>query len=136
MSAKESIICLAIDNRQKDIFFKIINFVGEAQNLAGQQKTDNNMNLTPLSDNLIVKPLQEEKPTSGIVLPESEKDKPEKGEVVAVGPGRFLDNGNRLPLAVKVGDKVLFRKYAPDEFKQGEQKFLILREPDIIAIIN
>ena len=96
------------------------------------------MNLKPLSDHLIVKPIIEDKTTkSGIVLPDTvDKDKPETGEVVAVGPGRVLDNGNRLAMSVKVGQKVLFKKYSPDEFKVGDEEYLVLSESDVIAIIE
>lgn len=92
------------------------------------------MNLKPLNDNLIIKPL-EEKSSVTIVLPDSEKENPEKGEVVAVGPGRVLDNGNRLPMGVKVGDKVMFKKYSPDKIEFGDKEFLVLKESDVIAVI-
>ena len=96
------------------------------------------MNLKPLSDHLIVKPIVEDKTTkSGIVLPDTvDKDKPETGQVVAVGPGRVLDNGNRLAIAVKAGQKVLFKKYSPDEFKVDGEDYLVLSESDVIAIIE
>ncbi|NCP17368.1 co-chaperone GroES [Candidatus Kuenenbacteria bacterium CG_4_9_14_3_um_filter_39_14] len=96
------------------------------------------MNLKPLSDHLIVKPIIEDKTTkSGIVLPDTvDKEKPETGEVVAVGPGRVLDNGNRLAMSVKVGQKVLFKKYSPDEFKVDDEDYLVLSESDVIAIIE
>ncbi|HPA25447.1 MAG TPA: co-chaperone GroES [bacterium] len=92
--------------------------------------------LKPLTDHLLVKPLQKESSKSGLVLPDSEKERPERGEVVAVGEGRILDNGTRLAMSVKVGDKILFRKYTPDEIKEGEETFLILSESDVLAIIN
>jgi len=96
------------------------------------------MNLKPINDHLIVKPLEEDKTTkSGIVLPETvDKEKPEQGEVVAVGPGRVLDNGSRLAMSVKVGNKVLFKKYSPDEIKVGGEDFLVLSENDIMAIVE
>ncbi|MDD5043915.1 MAG: co-chaperone GroES [Patescibacteria group bacterium] len=96
------------------------------------------MKLKPLNDHLIVKPLNEEETTkSGIVLPDTvEKEKPEKGEIIAVGPGKLLDNGNRAPLQVKVGDKVMFKKYSPDEVKIEKETFLILAESDILAVIE
>jgi len=96
------------------------------------------MNLKPLSDHLIVKAIQEDTTTkSGIVLPDTvDKEKPEKGEVVAVGPGRILDNGTKLEMSVKVGDKVMFKKYAPDEIKVEGIEYLILSESDILAIIK
>ena len=96
------------------------------------------MNLKPLNDHLIVKPIQEDKTTkSGIVLPETvDKEKPEQGEVMAVGPGRALDNGNRLSMSVKVGNKVLFKKYSPDEIKMNGEDLLVLSESDVIAIVE
>jgi chaperonin GroES len=96
------------------------------------------MKLKPLSNNVIVKPLKNETSTkSGIVLPETiDKEKPETGEVVAVGSGRVLDNGQTAPLTVKVGDRVMFKKYSPDEIKIDEEDYLVLSESDIIAIIE
>ncbi|NQU83546.1 MAG: co-chaperone GroES [Parcubacteria group bacterium] len=94
------------------------------------------MNFKPLSDNLLVKPLaQEEVTKSGIVLPDSSKEKPEKGTVVAVGTGKF-ENGQRQPMSVKVGDVVMFKKYSPDEVKVDEDKMLIISESDILGIIE
>lgn len=96
------------------------------------------MNLRPLNDHLIVKPVLEDAITkSGIVLPDTvDKEKPEQGEVVAVGPGRALDNGSRLEMSVKVGNKILFKKYSPDEIKVKGEDFLVLSESDVIAIIE
>lgn len=101
------------------------------------------MNLQPLTDHLIIKPLKasdalKEEGKSGIVLPESEKDKKSgKGEVLAIGPGRTLDNGNKLTMSVKVGDKILFREYAGDEIKdESGEKHLIITESEVLAIIN
>ena len=96
------------------------------------------MNLKPLSNNVIVKPLKQEEMTkSGIVLPDTlDKEKPEKGEVVAVGTGRLLDNGQVAKMTVKVGDKVMFKKYSPDEVKVDNEDYLVLSENDIIAIIE
>ncbi len=96
------------------------------------------MNLKPLTDHLIVKPIHEDEATkAGIILPDTaEKERPEKGEVVAVGPGRVLDNGNRLPMSTKVGDKILFKKYSPDEIKVDGEEYLVLSESDVIAIIE
>ena len=97
-----------------------------------------NMNLKPLNDHLVVKPIQEDITTkSGIVLPDTvDKEKPERGEVVAVGPGRVLDNGNRLPLSIKVGQKILFKKYSPDEIKVEGKDYLVLSENDVIGVIE
>ncbi|MBU1160446.1 MAG: co-chaperone GroES [Patescibacteria group bacterium] len=96
------------------------------------------MNLKPLHSNVIVKPITEDKTTkSGIVLPDTvDKEKPEKGEVVAVGAGKLLDNGQRAQMSVKVGDKIMFKKYSPDEIKVEDKEYLIISEDDILAIIN
>jgi chaperonin GroES len=96
------------------------------------------MKLKPLSNNVIVKPLKKEEMTkSGIVLPDTvDKEKPEKGEVMAIGQGRLMDNGQIAKMTVKVGDQVLFKKYAPDEVKVDDEEYLVLSESDIIAIIE
>jgi chaperonin GroES len=96
------------------------------------------MNLKPLNDHLIVKPLSREAVTkSGIFLPETaDKERPEQGEVIAIGTGRLLENGNLVPMSVKVGDKIVFKKYSPDEIKIDNQDFLVLRDGDVIAIIE
>lgn len=95
------------------------------------------LNLKPLADRLVVKPLEQEEVTpSGIVLPETAKEKPQKGEVLAVGPGTRNDEGERVAMDVSVGDKVLFAKYGGTEIKVDGDKLLILRESDILAIIE
>ena len=96
------------------------------------------MNLKPLSDHLIIKPIIESKATkSGIVLPDTiEKEKSEKGEVIAVGPGRISEKGQIVPMSVKKGDKVLFTKYGPNEIKIDNEEYLIASESDILAIIE
>lgn len=95
------------------------------------------MKLRPLGDRVIVRPLeQEEKTKGGIILPDTAKEKPMQGEVVAVGPGRKNDKGEVQPMDVKVGDKVLYGKYAGTEVKIDEQEYLILRESDILAVIE
>ena len=82
-----------------------------------------------------MKPINvEEKTKGGIVLPDTAKDKPQEGEVVAVGPGRILENGTRIPPEVKVGDRVIFSKYSGTEFKMDGEEYLILRESDILAV--
>ena len=88
------------------------------------------MKLRPLGDHVIVKPLKEDEITkSGIVLPDTvDKEKPEKGEVIAIGPGKILDNGQRAAMSVKVGDKVVFKKYSPDEIKVDDEEVLVLSE--------
>lgn len=95
------------------------------------------MNIRPLNDRVIVKRLEEEKTSpGGIVIPDSATEKPVRGEVVAVGAGKALDNGQVRPLAVKAGDKVLFGKYAGTEIKVDGQDILVMREDDIIAVLE
>ena len=94
------------------------------------------LNMKPLADRLVVKPLEQEEITpSGIVLPETAKEKPQKGEVMAVGPGARDEDGKRIPMELKAGDKVLFAKYAGTEIKVEGEKLLILRESDILAVL-
>jgi chaperonin GroES len=95
------------------------------------------MNIRPLGDRVVVKPLaQEEKTKSGIVIPDTAaKEKPQQGEVLAVGSGRTLENGQKVPLEVKVGDRVIFSKYAGTEVKLDNEEVLILNERDIHAVI-
>ncbi|OUM98748.1 MAG: co-chaperone GroES [Firmicutes bacterium ZCTH02-B6] len=93
------------------------------------------MKLVPLGDRVVVKPIeQEEKTKGGIVLPDTAKEKPQEGEVLAVGSGRLLENGQRVPLEVKVGDRVVFSKYGGTEIKLNGETYTILRESDILAI--
>ena len=95
------------------------------------------MNLQPLGDRLIVEVLEEEETTvSGIVLPDTAKEKPQRGTVVAAGEGRRDDDGDRVPMDVKVGDEVLFAKYAGTEFKMDDQDLLILSEKDVLAVVG
>lgn len=93
--------------------------------------------LQPLGDRVVVKPLEREEVTkSGIVLPDTAKEKPQEGEVVAVGPGRVLDSGERLKLELKAGDRVLYAKYAGTEFKIEDDEFLVLSERDVLALVE
>ncbi|MEK7159004.1 MAG: co-chaperone GroES [Patescibacteria group bacterium] len=93
--------------------------------------------LRPLSDHVLVKAAaKEEKTATGIILPDSSKEKPEKGEVIAIGPGKLNDNGVRQPMSLKVGDKILFTKYSPNEVKVDDQEYLILSESDVLAVIE
>ncbi|MEJ2012157.1 MAG: co-chaperone GroES [Anaerolineales bacterium] len=93
--------------------------------------------IKPLADRLVVKPLEQEEVTpSGIVLPETAKEKPQKGEVLAVGPGARNDEGEHVTMEVKVKDTVLFAKYAGTEIKMDGEKLLILRESDILAVLE
>ncbi|OHB18437.1 MAG: co-chaperone GroES [Parcubacteria group bacterium RIFCSPHIGHO2_01_FULL_47_10b] len=96
------------------------------------------MKLQPLHDHIVLQPLTEEKKTKGgIVLPETvDKDKPEMGKVLAVGPGKRDDSGKLIVMGVKIGDKVLFKSYAPDEFEIDGDKVLVAKESDILAIIK
>jgi len=95
------------------------------------------MKVRPLHDRVLVVRLEEEEKTKGgIIIPDSAKEKPQQGKVVAVGDGRYLDNGQKIPLTVKVGDKVLFGKYAGTEIKIEGEEHLILREDDILAIVE
>ena len=93
--------------------------------------------LKPLADRLVVEPQERPEQTpSGLVLPETAKERPQEGIVIAVGPGRRDDNGNRIPVDVTVGDKILFAKYAGAEIKRDDKKLLILNESDVLAIVE
>ncbi len=95
------------------------------------------MNIKPLGDRVVIKPIEKEEMTkSGIVLPDTAKEKPQEGEVLAVGEGRMLDSGEKVPLSVKVGDKVIYAKYAGTELKREDHEYLIISEKDILAIVN
>lgn len=95
------------------------------------------INLKPLGDRVVVEPIeQEEMSAGGIILPETAKEKPQKGVVLSVGPGTRDDEGDRIELDVKAGDVVLFAKYAGTEFKVDGKKLLILRESDLLAIVD
>ncbi len=95
------------------------------------------MKLRPLQDRVIVKRVEEEEMTKGgIIIPDSAKEKPQEGEVIAAGKGRILENGTKVPLDVKVGDRVLFSKYAGTEIKLEGEEHLILREDDILAVVE
>jgi chaperonin GroES len=96
------------------------------------------MKIQPLSDHILIKPIKEEEKTkSGILLPETaEKERPEQGEVMAVGPGRKTEEGKVIPVSVKPGQKVLFTKYGPNEIKVDGKEYLIAKEEDILAIIE
>ncbi len=95
------------------------------------------MNIRPLQDRVIVKRMEEETTSSGgIVLPDSATEKPIRGEVIAVGPGKTLDSGEKRPLDVKVGDTVLFGKYSGTEVKLDDEELLVMREEDIMGVIE
>jgi chaperonin GroES len=96
------------------------------------------MNIRPLSDRVLVKRLEEAEKTSpgGIIIPESAKEKPQEGEIMAVGPGKMQENGTVLPMNVKAGDRVLFGKYAGTEVKIDNEDYLIMREDDILGVLE
>jgi chaperonin GroES len=90
--------------------------------------------LQPLADRLVVRPIQKEEMTkSGIFIPDTAKEKPQEGEVIAVGPGKMTDDGKRIPMDLKVGDRVIYSKYGGSEIKIDDVEMIILRESDILA---
>ncbi len=96
------------------------------------------VNIKPLEDRILVKTLDAEQTTaSGLVIPDTAKEKPQEGEVIAVGPGRFNEDGDeRIPLDISVGDKVIYSKYGGTEVKYGGEEFLILSARDVLAVIG
>jgi chaperonin GroES len=95
------------------------------------------LKLRPLADRLVVEPIEQEEITaSGIYVPDTAKEKPQEGKVLAAGPGRKDDEGKRIPMDVAEGDRVLYAKYAGTEVKLGDKKYLILKESDILAILD
>ena len=93
--------------------------------------------IKPLEDRVVVKTVEAEQTTaSGLVIPDTAKEKPQEGEVVAVGPGRVDDNGNRVPVDVAVGDRVLYSKYGGTEVKHGGDEYLILSSRDLLAVVS
>jgi len=102
------------------------------------RSTEVSVNIKPLEDRIVVKPLDAEQTTaSGLVIPDTAKEKPQEGEVVAVGPGRFNEDGDeRIPMDISVGDKVIYSKYGGTEVKYGGDEFLILSARDVLAIVS
>lgn len=95
------------------------------------------LNVRPLHDRILVRRMpEEEKTAGGIIIPDSAKEKPQRGEVVATGKGRFTEDGKTLPLEVKSGDKVLFSKYAGTELKLNGVEYLMMREEDVLGVFN
>jgi len=96
------------------------------------------MKLHPLGDRVVVKPVAKEEMTkAGIILPDTvDKERPEQGEVIAVGPGRLLDSGARAVMSLNVGDKIVFKKYSPDEVKVENEEYLIIAESDVMAVVE
>ena len=102
-----------------------------------EKKDSAPLKIQPLGDRVVVERESAESVTAGgIVLPDTAKDKPARGEVIALGDGRLLDNGSRAPFQIKIGDRVVFSSYAGDEFKLGERKLLLMREEDILAVLE
>jgi len=100
-------------------------------------KGDAHMAVKPLADRVVVKPsVPEEKTVGGIILPDTAKEKPQEGKIVAVGPGKIADNGTKIPMEVKVGDVVLYGKYSGTEVQINGEEHLIMRESDILAIVG
>ena len=97
----------------------------------------NTLNITPLADRVVVSPAAAEETTAaGIIIPDTAKEKPQKGKVVATGAGRVNDDGKTIPLSVKNGDEVIYSKYAGTEYSEGGKEYLIVRESDILAIVG
>ena len=95
------------------------------------------VNIKPLEDRIVVQTLEAEQTTaSGLVIPDTAKEKPQEGSVVAIGPGRIDDNGNRVPIDVAIGDKVIYSKYGGTEVKYSGQEYLILSARDILAVVS
>jgi chaperonin GroES len=95
------------------------------------------VSIKPLEDRIVVKSVEAEQTTaSGLVIPDTAKEKPQEGEVLAIGPGRIDDNGNRVPLDVSVGDRVIYSKYGGTEIKHGGEEYLILSARDVLAIVG
>ncbi len=95
------------------------------------------MNIKPLGDRVLVRPIEaEEEIKGGIIIPDTAKEKPQKGEIIAVGPGKLDESGKNMPMNVKVGDKVLYSKYGGTEVKIEDGEYLIMSESDIMAIIE
>ena len=93
--------------------------------------------IKPLSDHILLEPFREEKKKGGIILPDTiDKERPQKGKVIAVGSGKLDNEGRRIPLEIKKGQVVLFKKYGPDEIKLDDKEYLIAREEDILAVLN
>ncbi len=106
-----------------------------AKKKSATQSSD--LKLQPLGDRVVVERAESEQVTAGgIVLPDTAKDKPTRGTIIAIGDGRLMDDGKRAPLQVKVGDRVLFSSYAGDQFKLGDRELLLMREEDILAVLD
>jgi chaperonin GroES len=99
--------------------------------------TKSKTKLVPLADRLVIKPVvQEEVLASGLVIPDTAKEKPQQGEVLAVGPGKLDDNGKRIPIDVKVGDRVLYARYGGQEIKIDQEEYIVLKESDVLCRVD
>jgi len=115
----------------------VLIFFAKPNSISKARKENEGMNLRPLQDRIIVKRLEEETMTAGgLYIPDTAKEKPQKGEIIAVGKGKVTEDGKVLPIDVKVGDKVLFGKYAGTEIKIDGVDYLIMREDDILGVIE
>ncbi len=95
------------------------------------------VSFVPLGERIVIKPMEQEEQTKGgIYLPDTAKEKPQEGEVVAVGSGRVTDDGTKIPMELGVGDRVIYSKYAGSEYKDGDDEYLIMRESDVLAKIS
>jgi chaperonin GroES len=94
------------------------------------------MKIRPLQDRILVERIEEEVKKGGIIIPDSAKEKPQQGKVIAVGPGRVDEKGNRIPMEVKKGDTILFGKYSGNEIRIGDEEHLIMREDDVLAVVE
>jgi chaperonin GroES len=95
------------------------------------------LNITPMADRVVVEPLEEtEEMRGGLYIPDTAKEKPQQGEIIAVGPGKMTDDGKRVPNELKAGDRVLYGKYSGTEVTVGDEQYLILRESDVLAVIK
>ncbi len=94
------------------------------------------MNVKPLQDRILVERIEEEEKKGGIIIPDTAKEKPQKGKVIAVGAGKIDDSGKRIPMDVKKDDLILFGKYSGNEIRVGDEEYLIMREDDVLAIIE
>ena len=102
-----------------------------------QAKAKTKVNFTPLGERVVIRPIEKEGTrASGIILPDTAKEKPQEGEIVALGPGRVTDEGKRIPMEIKEGDRVIYSKYAGTEYKVDDDEYLILRESDILAKVS
>lgn len=105
--------------------------------MATATKTRTKTKLVPLADRLVIKPiLQEEVLASGLVIPDTAKEKPQQGQVIAAGPGRVDDDGKRIAMDVKVGDRVLYAKYAGQEIKIDQEEYIVLSEKDVLCKVD